>query len=475
MLGVDILRAWVQATPQLRNLAVAMVWWRSGVLKNLSFDSFSVISVAVVLTVPGLAVAVFGGLSLGLTAVTMLAAIAMFGASVVLSLSLYRIDGLPRAAALLMVAFVAVLPEFSSDTYYAWMGVSPLSADFGGLSLSAITGSSFYLIGVGLPALYLVNRLRTGGARLELHSSQGIELLLLLMVVFYGFLVYVKGYVWPLDTPVLLLLFGVLAWKGFQQYRSAQVRLRPFQRRADPIHAVPSSPPGVMPLLVLYATAVVYLAVPTFADGMYALGLGASGGASGFTYLQDLMPILTKAPLVAVMAMMVWNGRIALATSILVLTVVALWTLVLGVLPFAPLIGGALYGSPEVLTLGEHQRLEVLVAMSQALLAVILLSRLSLTGRSAAALLVTFCAHRMLMYLYPQGGNALVPGLMAGIYVGLAAVVVAWDRARIGSLVGSVVGTGRLAGQDSDGEAVKLSEADGTTPLGYSPPRPTSD
>ncbi|MDA1228917.1 MAG: hypothetical protein O3A33_13305 [Chloroflexi bacterium] len=143
-------------------------------MKNLSFDSFSVLSIAVVLTVPGLAVGVFGGLSLGLTAVTLLAAFAMFGASVVLALSLYRIDGMPRAAALLLVAFVAVLPEFSSDTYHAWMGVSGISADFGATSLSAITGSSFFLLGVGLPALYLANRLRTGSVVIQRSGTENL-------------------------------------------------------------------------------------------------------------------------------------------------------------------------------------------------------------------------------------------------------------------------------------------------------------
>lgn len=445
-------------------------------MKNLSFDSFSVLSIAVVLTVPGLAVGVFGGLSLGLTAVTLLAAFAMFGASVVLALSLYRIDGMPRAAALLLVAFVAVLPEFSSDTYHAWMGVSGISADFGATSLSAITGSSFFLLGVGLPALYLANRLRTGSTRLELHSSQGIELLLLLMVIFYGFVVYVKGFLWPLDTPVLLLLFGILAWKGFQRYGSAHVRLRPFQRSVEVVQEAALSPSGKMPLLILYATAVVYLAVPTFADGMHALGL--SWGAGGFALMQDLIPILTKAPFVAVMGMIMWNGRIGLATSMLVLTVVALWTLVLGALPFAPLIGGALAGSPAVLTLGDQQKLEVLVAISQGLLAVTLLSRLSLTGKGAATLLVMFCVQRVLMYVYPQGGNELASGFMVGVYVGLTALIVVLDRSRIRVLVGSVVGQGRprhaIAHASQDG-LIEANEPGGTQQLGYGPPRPTSD
>lgn len=440
-------------------------------MKNFSLDSFSMLSVAVVLTVPGLVIGIFGSLSLGLTATTALAALAVVGASTALALSLYRVDGMPRVAALLLVAFVAILPEFSSDTYHAWMGVSPLTPDFASVSLSAITGSSMFILGVGLPVLYLVNRKRTGNTTLALHSSQGIELLILLMVVFYGFVVYVKGYLWPLDTPVLLLLFGILAWKGFQRYRSLDVRLRPFQRSFGPTQAEVAPPSGSALLLVLYSALVVYLAIPTFADGMHALGL--SHGFGGFTLMQDLIPVLTKIPLVAVMAVMVWNGKVGLATSMLMVIALALWTLVLGALPFAPLVGGALYGSPEVLTLGDMQELEVLVAFSQALLAVTLLARLSLTGRGAATLLVVFIVHRALMYLYPEAGNALAQGFMVALYIGLAAVIVAWDRSRIRVLVGSVVGAPQTGARHGVEDGV--AESGGTPSMGYVPPRPTSD
>lgn len=413
-------------------------------MKNLSFDSFNVVSVAAVLIVPGLAIGAFGGLSLGLTAVTLLTAVAVLAASAMLDISLYRIDGMPRLAALLLVTFVAVLPEVTSDSYHAWMGTSPLTPDYSALSLSAITGSSFLLLGVGLPLLYLVHRLRTGDTRLELHSSQGIELLLFLMVIFYGFVIYVKEYIWPLDSPVLLILFGILAWKGFRRYRANQVRLRPFQRSLEAVEGSNNAPSRLMYLQILYGAVAVYLAVPAFADGMHALGL--TWGPRGFSLMQDIVPILTKVPLLAVMAAMVWNGRTGLATSMLVLTVVALWTVGLGALPFASLIGGALHGSPEVLTLGDNQKLEVLVAISQALLAVTLLSKLSVTWRGAAVLVVLFVVHRMLMYLYPQAGHALASGLMAGIYLGLSAAIVAWDRSRIRFLVGGVVGQGRRSG-----------------------------
>ena len=254
-----------------------------GVLKNLSLDSFSILSIALVLTVPGLAIGAFGNLSLGISVAALLTAFAILGASVVLALSLYRIGAMPRVAALLMVAFVVILPEFTWDTYHAWMGAAPLSSDFGSISLSAVTGSSAFLLGAGLPLLYLVNRLRTGNSKLEFHSSQGIDLLILLMVVFYGFVVYVKGYLWPLDTPVLLLLFGILAWKGFHRYRSTQVSLRAFQRSMKPALSAAPIVSNRMPMLVLYATVVIYLAMPAFADNVHALGLAI--GSGGFTFM----------------------------------------------------------------------------------------------------------------------------------------------------------------------------------------------
>ena len=286
---------------------------------------------------------------------------------------LWRI-GPAAGISLALFALASIVPELVTEVRFAWKAAASAASGHGHVALAGVAGGTHLLVGLALP---LVAFLRWGlgrGKTIALDDRQARALWLLLLASMYGFSVYLKAFLSVLDTLFLLLLFAAYLWSSLRAERPATGGSAAASRVR-----VGAIVPAVC-LGVLVALAAVPLAgAVTSAEGAY-----------GLVVAQWLVPLASKLGLLAVLGVLVWKARLALAISALLSAQIAHLTVLVGALPLAFFAHGLALGDAGFLYLDELQRSEVLLASAETLLLVVLLARMTVSLRSAAALVALF-------------------------------------------------------------------------------------
>jgi cation:H+ antiporter len=357
-------------------------------------------------------------------------AVAVFGAGVVASAFLLawaaeaaQVD-ISGSLAITLLALVAVLPEYAVDLYFAFSaGHRPELAQYAAANM---TGSNRLLMGVGWPLVAavalvaLARRRRRGGdvpspseTAVALGPAARVEVGFLALASLYAFVIPVTRRLAWYDSIVLLGLFGAYLWRVGREERSepdlvgtaASLGALPRRQRRAVVSA----------MFVVAATIVVAAAEP-FANGL--VGTGAALGIDRFLLVQWLAPLSSEAPELIVATLYALRLRGADGLGTLLSAKVNQWTLLVGSLPLAYLLGGG--GSS--LHLDARQTEELLLTAAQAALGVAVLLRLNLGRREAAALFILFA----LQFPFPTTGVRL--GFSA-VYLMVAAALI-WRRRR---------------------------------------------
>jgi len=287
--------------------------------------------------------------------------------------------------AIAVLALVAVLPEYAVDLYYAY--VSGHNPDYTQYAAANMTGSNRLLMGLGWPVVVLVSMLVArkvgsgGKAGLALEPANRVEL---------GFLLIagVAAFVIPLNGQIHLALgLALLAWFGFYLYKVSHGDVE----EPDLIGtaaALAELPDRIRRIAVfgLFATSglVILLCAKPFADNLVAAGTEL--GIDRFLLVQWLAPLASEAPEFIVATIFAARGKGTAAIATLISSKVNQWTLLIGSLPVAHLLGGG--GSS--LTLDSRQIEEVLLTATQTLMGVALILALRFHRSSAWALLAMF-------------------------------------------------------------------------------------
>lgn len=325
--------------------------------------------------------------------------------------------------AVAILAVIAVLPEYAVDLFFGHRaGTDPAYAQFAAANM---TGSNRLLLGLGWPvvallSLWLAARRsgRTASVRptpraVVLEASSRVELGFLLIASVAAFVMPLTGTIgWPLGCVLL-------AWFAFYL-----VRVAGGHHDSDPDLVGPAAPIGALParvrrpvvvaMFVLAAAVIVVCAEP------FAEALVATGGAVGidrFLLVQWLAPLSSEAPEFIVAILFAVRGRAAAALALLISAKVNQWTLLIGSLPVAHLLGGG----DGVLVLDARQVEEVLLTSTQTLLGVGLLLALRFPRWGAIALLGLFAVQ----FLVPGTTGRLVVSAVYGL---LAAVLFVGHR-----------------------------------------------
>lgn len=393
---------------------------------------------ALTLALVGL-IASVGGLILEGAGSTVSFGIAFVAAASLVALSVQSTHGMPRMLALVMIAFAAILPEYAIDGYFARVGAGPEASGYSSLLLASTTSVSRLLIGLAWPMLIVLYWLKNRGERLELGSRHGLGLAIMLLAALYIFTIYIKGFVWYLDAVILLVLFGLYVWKAVL----VDVRLRPFQRRAEAEGHVSSISRPISIAMFAYATLLIYLTAGPFADGLLSVSQGTAGGR--FLLIQGITPLMSKLPWFALVGGLVWQSRSGFAVSTLLTSQVALMTLLMALLVVSPFMSGLVSDSSGVMELTSRQRTELLLMASQSIFLVALLSRLSLSWKGALAMALLFAVEWLLVGVHPDKDAVLIQGAFSAIYLGTAVVVFLADRSRLGLLAGAIAPGARAA------------------------------
>ncbi len=289
--------------------------------------------------------------------------------------------------AVAVLALIAVLPEYAVDLYYAY--VSGRNPDFTQYAAANMTGSNRLLMGLGWPVVVLVSIVvaRKAGSQkpagLALQPANRVELGFLLIAGVIAFAIPASGQIH------LALGLTLLAWFGFYLYKigHGDVEEPDLIGTAAALGELPDRRRRIAVVGLFAASgAVILVCAKPFADNLIAAGTEL--GIDRFLLVQWLAPLASEAPEFIIATIFATRGKGTAAIATLISSKVNQWTLLIGSLPIAHLLGGG--GSS--LELDSRQIEEVLLTATQTMMGVALILALRFQRGTACALLGLFVA-----------------------------------------------------------------------------------
>ncbi|MFD7307899.1 sodium:proton exchanger [Promicromonospora sp. NPDC059942] len=287
--------------------------------------------------------------------------------------------------AIAVLALIAVLPEYAVDLYYAYTaGSDPTYVQYAAANM---TGSNRLLLGLGWPlvvlvALYVAGRLgKKPAAALALEPGNRLELGFLLIAGVAAFVIPATGHIH------LVLGVALIAWFGFYMYKltRGEAEEPDLIGTAAAVGSLPrrARRTTVVALFVLAAGVILACAEP-FAESL--VESGSQLGVDEFLLVQWLAPLASEAPEFIIAVLFASRGKGTAAIATLISSKINQWTLLVGSLPIAYLLGGG----TASLALDTRQVEEVLLTATQTMMGVAILLALRFHRWSAWTLLGLF-------------------------------------------------------------------------------------
>ncbi|APU14715.1 MULTISPECIES: sodium:proton exchanger [Actinoalloteichus] len=310
--------------------------------------------------------------------------------------------------AIAILAVIAVLPEYAVDLYFAFTAGS--RPEYVSYAAANMTGSNRLLLGLGWSLVVLlalaVAKRRTGKSirALTLDSGHRVELGFLAIASVIAFAIPLSGQIHLTLGIGLLVFFGFYLWKVSRGDTEEPELVGP----AATIGALPKRVRRTLVVTLFVGAAVVILAcAEPFADAL--IETGAQLGIDEFLLVQWLAPLASEAPELIIAILFALRGNGAVAIGMLVSAKVNQWTLLVGSLPVAYLMGGG----GLALDLDGRQVEEFLLTATQTLLGIAVLLALRFPRWAAWTLLGLFAVQ----FVFPGQEARYV---LSGVYAALA-------------------------------------------------------
>jgi cation:H+ antiporter len=330
---------------------------------------------------------------------------------------------LPSGLAVAGVAFVAVLPEYVIEIYFAFSGQTELIS-------ASLTGSTRLLLSfaVGMPALAaMVLALRGQRRRLRyvhLKPQRRLDLAIIAAASAYAPLIVLRGRITWQDSIVLIGLYVLYLRRvstGAPEPpalvgMSAELGKLPKKQRKRWVFG-----------LMAYAAVTVLITAEPFAQSV--LGAGMMVGVGQYLIVQWLVPLATEMPELVVAFVLIQHQRAGQGVAVLLASAVSQWTLALGTLPIAYAAGA---GQGPLPLLGR-ERVELMLTMALALMAVGTLVTLRLKRGDATLMLVLFVAQIAI-------GTVLLRAAITLVYLVIAFDILSSERWAIPTLAHALRG-----------------------------------
>jgi len=373
-------------------------------------------------------------LRLGGVSVAPPAAIVVFGTAIVASafLLIWAAEAAHRdiagSLATAILAVIAVLPEYAVDLYFAWSaGHVPQNAHYAAANM---TGSNRLLLGLGWPfvaVLFAWGALRRGEKThgIQLAPGRRLELSFLAAASVYSLIIPFTRRLAPYDSAVLLSLFGLYLWRAAGGERTEPELIGV----AEVVGSLPAARRRTAVVSMFLGATIIVL----FASAPFARALVAGGkqlGVDEFLLVQWLAPLASEAPELLVAALLALRGHQDAALGTLLSAKVNQWSLLVGSLPVAFLIGG---GSAAGITLDARQTEEFVLTAAQTILGFAVLADLHLAVWEGIVLFLLFA----LQFPFPQTGVRL---LFSAAYVAIALVLLVRRRVDLPAIVRAGLG-----------------------------------
>jgi len=351
-----------------------------------------------------------------------LLALAIFGGAVVAASFLLawaaeavQVD-ISGGLAIALLAFIAVLPEYAVDLYFAYTaGHDPTYVHYAAANL---IGANQLVLGFGWPLVAFValrSLAKKRGTRvreLVLSPRRRIELAFLGVAGALSFVMPFAEEIHLALALVLLALFGVYLRQVARQEVTEPELLGTPKRMA----ALPTNRrrPLLAGIFVFAALAILASAEP-FAHAL--IDTGTELGIDQVLLVQWLAPLASEAPEFIVAILLARRGNADDALGALLSSKVNQWTLLVGSIPLAYLAGGGSVALP----LDSRQVGEVLLTATQTALGFAVLLRLRFHVYAASTIFVLFLVQFIV-------NNTTAHLVVSVVYAVLAVVALAYNR-----------------------------------------------
>ncbi len=301
------------------------------------------------------------------------------------SAELLQLD-LSQNLAIAIIALVTVLPEYTVDIYLSWTAATvPENVP---LALANMTGANRLLIGLGWPMVLAAVVWKGRGRRIEVEPARWGELLFLAAATVYSIVIPLKGTLTLWDTAVLGLIFVL-----YIRYVSRQEVVEPDLEGPAALFGEWSvfSRRLMTGGLFVFAAATLFASAEPFAEGLKFAG--EAWGISEFLLIQWIAPLASESPEFLIALIFTLRGAGTAGLGALVSSKVNQWTLLVGMIPLAYLLGLLASGQgPAVFPLDPRQQGEVLLTAAQSFFAVAVILDRRFGVREAILLATLFIA-----------------------------------------------------------------------------------
>ncbi|RDH98553.1 cation:H+ antiporter [Curtobacterium sp. AG1037] len=299
------------------------------------------------------------------------------------------------ALAIAILALIAVLPEYAVDLYYAFRsGYDPAYEQFAAANM---TGSNRLLLGFGWPLVVILSLLvarrsvKAGSLPasatkvLQLETSSRLDIGFLALLAVVAFLIPLMGSIPMWFGFVLLAAFVAYLWRA-SKVSDGDDEDEEMVGMAGNIASMPTrARRWTIVALFVVAAAVILSSAEPFAEALVASG--SALGIDSYFLVQWLAPLATEAPEFIVAALFALRGMGGAAIGTLIASKVNQWSLLVGSLPIAHVLGGGTTGG---LPLDGRQVEEFMLTASQTVLGVAIIIALRFHRWSAIALVALF-------------------------------------------------------------------------------------
>jgi cation:H+ antiporter len=343
-----------------------------------------------------------------------------------------------QSLALMLVALIAVMPEYAVDFTFALKAGSDPDK-YAPLALANMTGGNRLLIGVGwslvvLLAAWRITRIaRTHNYEGELDTAvtldrpHAIEITFLAIATIYSLTLPLKRTLSLFDAVVLVGLFVAYTVRISRAPAGEPHLVGPAQL----IGALPTARRRLLVIVMLgTAAGVIVISAEPFADAL--VETGTQFGIDQFLLVQWLAPLASEAPELIVAGLFAWRLNTNAGLGTLVSAKVNQWTLLVGTLPLVFAISaGAFHGLP----IDSLQREELFLTAAQSAFAVAVLANRSINVREAFALLGLFLLQFVLGGVLPEGLRAVERVGVGVLYLVLSFAMIIQNRRYVRPLV----------------------------------------
>ena len=305
-----------------------------------------------------------------------------------------------QGLALAVLAWVQTLPEFAVEAVIALDAAKDPAKVH--LITANFTGSLRLFVGLGWPMVYFVSLFfsrkrgdKKGGWVIKLNDEHAIAVLSLLPALGYFLVIYLKGTLNAFD--------GIILGAVYFAYLYLLSRFPPQDKEEiEDLGRIPKSvmkfkhPANIIGIAGLFVLGgvIIYFAAHPFLNSMLAIAV--SMGISQFIFVQWVSPFLSEFP--EKLSAFYWAKKVTKAPMALINFVsssINQWTILVAMIPFIYAFG---LGKFAPVVFDGHQRLEILLTITQSYLGFLFLASMEFSLWEAAALFVLW----LIQFLSPD-------------------------------------------------------------------------